>query len=253
MPTLGLCGTDVGPCATADGASQISVLAEQLGYDSPGWGRTSSHPSPRVPPSTIEPDFPILDPLVTLGLVAGEPPRAARDRDRDPAAAKPGGAGQGARHVGRRERRAAGVRHGHGVCRARDAGGGRADGWPRRARGRVSAGHALAVGRRRSRLSWPTRRVRGRRGSPRPAQRPIPVVVGGHTAAAHRRGVRHASGWYGFQLDRRRPPSRSPRCAPKQRPPAATSTNSRSRSARANPSTRTWCATTGRSESGSWC
>ena len=37
---------------------------------------------------------------------------------------------------------------------------------------------------------------------PRPVQRPIPVVAGGHSAAAHRRAVRHADGWYGFMLDR---------------------------------------------------
>lgn len=37
---------------------------------------------------------------------------------------------------------------------------------------------------------------------PRPLQRPLPVVVGGHTRAAHRRTVRHAHGWYGFLLDR---------------------------------------------------
>jgi probable F420-dependent oxidoreductase len=37
---------------------------------------------------------------------------------------------------------------------------------------------------------------------PRPLQRPLPVVVGGHSAVAHRRAVQHADGWYGFFLDR---------------------------------------------------
>jgi probable F420-dependent oxidoreductase len=36
---------------------------------------------------------------------------------------------------------------------------------------------------------------------PRPVQKPIPVVAGGHTAAAHRRAARSADGWYGFALD----------------------------------------------------
>jgi alkanesulfonate monooxygenase SsuD/methylene tetrahydromethanopterin reductase-like flavin-dependent oxidoreductase (luciferase family) len=36
---------------------------------------------------------------------------------------------------------------------------------------------------------------------PRPVQNPLPVVMGGHSAAAHRRTARHASGWYGFFLD----------------------------------------------------
>ena len=35
---------------------------------------------------------------------------------------------------------------------------------------------------------------------PRPVQRPLPIVVGGHTAAAHRRAARHADGWYGFLM-----------------------------------------------------
>jgi alkanesulfonate monooxygenase SsuD/methylene tetrahydromethanopterin reductase-like flavin-dependent oxidoreductase (luciferase family) len=37
---------------------------------------------------------------------------------------------------------------------------------------------------------------------PRPVQRPLPVVIGGHSVAAHRRAVRQGDGWYGFMLDR---------------------------------------------------
>jgi alkanesulfonate monooxygenase SsuD/methylene tetrahydromethanopterin reductase-like flavin-dependent oxidoreductase (luciferase family) len=45
-------------------------------------------------------------------------------------------------------------------------------------------------------------RFSGVQSFPRPAQRPHPpVVIGGHTPAAFRRAVRHASGWYGFALD----------------------------------------------------
>jgi alkanesulfonate monooxygenase SsuD/methylene tetrahydromethanopterin reductase-like flavin-dependent oxidoreductase (luciferase family) len=36
---------------------------------------------------------------------------------------------------------------------------------------------------------------------PRPAQRPLPIVVGGHTPAAFRRAVTRGHGWYGFSLD----------------------------------------------------
>jgi hypothetical protein len=32
-------------------------------------------------------------------------------------------------------------------------------------------------------------------------QIPLPVVMGGHSAAAHRRAALHAQGWYGFMLD----------------------------------------------------
>ena len=37
---------------------------------------------------------------------------------------------------------------------------------------------------------------------PRPTQTPSPpIVIGGHSAAAHRRAVRRGDGWYGFALD----------------------------------------------------
>ena len=35
---------------------------------------------------------------------------------------------------------------------------------------------------------------------PRPLQSPLPVVIGGHSPAAHRRAARHGDGWYGFLL-----------------------------------------------------
>jgi probable F420-dependent oxidoreductase len=35
---------------------------------------------------------------------------------------------------------------------------------------------------------------------PRPVQRPIPLVVGGHSPPAYRRAVARAQGWYGFAL-----------------------------------------------------
>jgi probable F420-dependent oxidoreductase len=35
---------------------------------------------------------------------------------------------------------------------------------------------------------------------PRPAQRPVPIVVGGHTPPAYRRAVARAQGWYGYWL-----------------------------------------------------
>ncbi|HEY7072105.1 MAG TPA: LLM class F420-dependent oxidoreductase [Acidimicrobiales bacterium] len=35
---------------------------------------------------------------------------------------------------------------------------------------------------------------------PRPVQRPLPIVVGGHSPAAYRRAVARAQGWYGYWL-----------------------------------------------------
>jgi alkanesulfonate monooxygenase SsuD/methylene tetrahydromethanopterin reductase-like flavin-dependent oxidoreductase (luciferase family) len=43
-------------------------------------------------------------------------------------------------------------------------------------------------------------RFSGVNAHPRPAQKPLPVVMAGHSPAAHRRAARHADGWYGFFL-----------------------------------------------------
>jgi probable F420-dependent oxidoreductase len=44
-------------------------------------------------------------------------------------------------------------------------------------------------------------RFSGVNAHPRPIQRPLPVVIGGHSRAAHRRAARSGQGWYGFMLD----------------------------------------------------
>jgi probable F420-dependent oxidoreductase len=44
-------------------------------------------------------------------------------------------------------------------------------------------------------------RFSGVNAHPRPVQRPLPVVIGGHSRAAHRRAARSGDGWYGFLLD----------------------------------------------------
>ena len=71
MPALGLFATNMGVCATAEGAARIGALAEELGYDSLWMGEHVVAPNPWVAPSPIQPDFPILDPLVALGFMAG--------------------------------------------------------------------------------------------------------------------------------------------------------------------------------------
>ena len=70
MATLGLFGTNMGTAATAEGARRLGTLAEELGYDSLWMGEHVVAPSPRVPPSPQEPDYPVLDPLVALGFMA---------------------------------------------------------------------------------------------------------------------------------------------------------------------------------------
>jgi probable F420-dependent oxidoreductase len=43
-------------------------------------------------------------------------------------------------------------------------------------------------------------RFSGVNAHPRPVQKPVPVVMAGHSPPAHRRAAQHADGWYGFFL-----------------------------------------------------
>ena len=193
----------MGACATAEGASRIGALAEELGYDSLWMGEHVCAPSPRVPPSPIEPDYPILDPLVGLGFMAAVTERVRLATgivilpQRNPVVlAKQlasldvlsGGRlvfGMGVGYV-EPEMSAVGV--------PMEGRGARADEYLQAMRSlwedENPAFHGEYVG------------FDGVDAYPRPAQKKIPVIVGGHTAAAHRRAVQHADGWYGFALDR---------------------------------------------------
>jgi probable F420-dependent oxidoreductase len=203
MPTLGLFGTNMGVCATADGAVRIGALAEDLGYDSLWMGEHVVAPSPRVKPSPIEPDYPILDPLVTLAFVAGETERVRLATgivilpQRNPVVLAKQLASLDVISDGRLvfgmgvgylepEMRAVGV--------PMEGRGARADEYLRAMRS-LWEDEAPAFSGRHVELE-------GVDAHPRPVQQRIPVVVGGHSPAAHRRAVQHGDGWYGFMLDR---------------------------------------------------
>ena len=70
MPTVGLFGINSHACADPRDAARIAALAEELGYDSLWAGEHVVVPSPRVEPSPMDPDEPILDPLVALAHLA---------------------------------------------------------------------------------------------------------------------------------------------------------------------------------------
>ncbi len=67
-PSVGLFGLNhnAGPEALA----RFAPLAEELGYDSLWMGEHVVVPDPRRPPSPMEPDEPIHDPLVALAFAA---------------------------------------------------------------------------------------------------------------------------------------------------------------------------------------
>ena len=203
MTTLGLFGTNMGAAATAEGARRLGALAEDLGYDSLWMGEHVVAPSPRVPPSPQEPDYPILDPLVALGFMAAVTERVRLATgiiilpQRNPVVLAKQLASLDVVSRGR-------VVFGMGVGYVEPEM--RAVGVPMEGRGARSDEYVAAM-----RTLWEDDdpafegehvSFRGVDGYPRPVQDRIPVIVGGHSEAAHRRAVRIGDGWYGFALDR---------------------------------------------------
>ena len=66
---------------------------------------------------------------------------------------------------------------------------------------------------------------------PRPLQRPVPIVIGGHSPAAYRRAVARGQGWYGYWLSPTTRRGASPASAPRRARSNAPSTSAASRSA----------------------
>jgi probable F420-dependent oxidoreductase len=198
-PTIGLFAINSHACAAPDASARVAVLAERLGYDSLWAGEHVVVPSPRVTPSPMEPDEPILDPLVALAHVAAHTERIRLGTgviilpQRNPLVLAKQVASLDVLCGGR-------LIFGLGVGYLEPEM--RAIGVPMEGRGGRADEYLAAM-----RALWedeaPAHRGRyaefeGVDAHPRPVQQPLPVVVGGHTAAAHRRAARSADGWYGF-------------------------------------------------------
>jgi len=67
---IGLFNVNAGACSTPQNVVRIATLAEELGYESLWAGEHVVAPSPRVPPSPIDPTHPMLDPMVALAFIA---------------------------------------------------------------------------------------------------------------------------------------------------------------------------------------
>jgi probable F420-dependent oxidoreductase len=202
-PTLGLFATNMGDCATADGAARIGGLAEELGYDSLWMGEHVVAPSPRVPPSPIDPRYPMLDSLVALGFAAAATARVLLATgivilpQRNPVVLAKQLASLDVLSGGR-------LVFGMGVGYVEPEMS--AIGVPMEGRGARADEYLAAM-----RALWEEERpmfhgehvsFEGVDAYPRPVQERVPVVVGGHSSAAHRRAARLGEGWYGFALDR---------------------------------------------------
>lgn len=201
--TLGLFGVNMGVCARPGAAPRVAALAERLGYDSLWVADHLVVPRPWAPPSPMAPDYPILDPVVALTALAQHTSRIQLATgivvlpQRNPVVLAKQLASVDVLSEGR-------LTFGMGVGYLEPEL--RAVGVPLEERGARSVEYLQAM---RSLWSDEEPAFSGRFASfegvdahPRPAQRPVPVVMGGHSRAAHRRAVRYADGWYGFMLDR---------------------------------------------------
>lgn len=198
----GLHGFNTGAGADPEVMLRAVRAAEEAGFDS-AW--TAEHvvlPDPRVPPSPLPPEFPMLDPLVALSYAAAHTSRLLLATgivilpQRNPLVLAKQVASLDVLSGGR-------VVLGIGVGYLRPEF--EAVGVPFEERGARTDEYVAAM-----RALWsedePAYRGRfvsfgGVRAHPRPARRDVPIVIGGHSKAAYRRTVRSAEGWYGYGLD----------------------------------------------------
>ena len=199
---LGLFGVNNGVCATPDAAAHIGGLAEELGYDSLWVGEHVVLPRPWASPSPLDPAHPVLDPLVALGFLAAHTRRIRLATgivilpQRNPVVLAKQLASLDVLSKGR-------LTFGFGVGYLEPEMS--AIGMSMADRGRRADDYLRAM-----RTLWEDDepqfdgehvRIAGVDAHPRPVQRPLPVVVGGRSAAALDRTARHGDGWYGWRVD----------------------------------------------------
>lgn len=200
---FGVFGINVGPCAEPDGAIRVAQLAEEVGFDSVWTAEHVVLPDPREPPSPAGPQTKMLDPAVALAFVAARTESIRLGTgivilpQRNPVVLAKEMASVDVLSRGRLMLGvAAGYLHQEFA----------AIGAPFTERG-ARTDEAIDVMRALWTQEHPTFAGRfwsfsGIDAQPRPVQQPaLPIVVGGHSAAAHRRAVRRGDGWYGFALD----------------------------------------------------
>jgi probable F420-dependent oxidoreductase len=189
--------------AAAEPATSLALvrLAEELGYDSVWGGEHVILPSPKAPPAPLEPTDPILDPLVWLAFVAGGTSRIRLGTgvvilpQRNPVVLAKQVASLDSLSGGRV---ILGVGAGYLEPEMN------AIGVPLSERGARTDEHLAVL-----RALWtepPPVSFRGRftqftgmDAHPHPVHPGgPPIVVGGRSAAAHRRAAAHAHGWLGF-------------------------------------------------------
>ena len=198
---LGLFSINMGPCSRPETLAAAAIAAEAAGFDSVWAGEHVVLPDPQVPPSPMGPQDRALDPLFALTWAAAATTtiRLATGiviiPQRNPVVLAKQIASVDVLSGGR-------FTFGVGVGYLEPEF--RAIGANYEQRGAVTDEYLDAMN-----SLWydehPEYHGRfvdfaGIDAHPRPVQRPIPIVVGGHTNAAYRRAVARAHGWYGFAL-----------------------------------------------------
>ena len=200
---LGYFGIGSGPCADPESAVRVARAAESAGFESVWTGEHVVLPDPRVAPSPAPPTFPMLHPPVALAFIAGQTTTLRLGTgiiilpQRNPVVVAKELASVDVVSKGR-------LIFGLGVGYLEPEFA--ALGVPFETRGARTDEYIEAI-----RALW-TQKQPSFRGDfvsfegidahPRPVQAPHPpIVIGGHSAAAYRRAVSRAQGWYGFALD----------------------------------------------------
>jgi len=198
---LGLFGINMGPSTRPEALIAIARAAEAAGFESVWAGEHVVLPDPQVAPSPMAPQDPALDPLVALAWAAAHTTtiRLATGivilPQRNPVVLAKQVASLDVLSDGR-------LVFGVGVGYLEPEF--RAIGADFEHRGAVADEYLDAM----EHLWYDTHPefhghfadFAGVDAYPRPVQRPIPIVVGGHTSRAYRRAVARARGWYGFAL-----------------------------------------------------
>ena len=198
---LGLVHINMGPMSRPGAVVQTARAAEAAGFDSVWAGEHLVLPDPQVPPSPMAPQDPALDSLLALTWAAAHTTtiRLATGivilPQRNPVVLAKQVATLDVLSGGRVM---LGVGAGYLEPEFRAVGANFAE------RGAVTDEYLDAM-----RTLWydehPEYRGRfagfsGVDAYPRPVQRPVPLIVGGHSAPAYRRAVARAHGWYGYWL-----------------------------------------------------
>ncbi|MGZ8566295.1 MAG: LLM class F420-dependent oxidoreductase [Actinomycetota bacterium] len=200
---VGVCSANSGPYTTRTALRSLARLSETFGIESIWVSEHLVLADPRTPPSPMEPEDPILDPVTTLAFLAGLtgsvrlgtgivvlPLRNPLVLAKELATVDvlSGGRlifGIGVGYV-EREFEAIGVPF--------DGRGDRLEEHLAAIRAIWTEDHPAHSGR--------VVRFDGVQAHPRPDQRPHPpIVMGGYAPAVMRRTVREADGWYGWGLD----------------------------------------------------